>query len=51
MKHLIAGYILSAEDLRMEGTIPLSNKEFTVLLSMVFIALAIFGFVVRVFGA
>jgi hypothetical protein len=51
MKQWIAAYILSADDFRMEENIPLSNKEFTVLLSMVFIALALFGILVRVLGA
>jgi hypothetical protein len=51
MKQWFATHILSADDLRMEENIPLSNKEFTVLLSMVFIALALFGIVVRVLGA
>jgi hypothetical protein len=51
MKQWLAGYILSTEDLRMEENIPLSNKEFTVLLSMVGVALALFGIIVRVLGA
>ena len=51
MKQWLAAHILSADDLKMEESIPLSNKEFTVLLSMVCIALALFGFVVRVLGA
>ena len=51
MKQLIAGYILTADDFRMEENLPLSNKEFAISLSMVFIALALFGVVVRVLGA
>jgi len=51
MKQWIAGHILSADDFRLEENIPLSNKEFAISLSMVFIALALFGFVVRVLGA
>jgi hypothetical protein len=51
MKQWIAGHILSADDLRMEETIPISSKEFYVSLSMVSVALALFGFVVRVLGA
>ena len=51
MKQWIAGHILTADDLRMEETIPISKKEFTISLSMVTIALALFGFFVRVLGA
>ena len=51
MKQWIAGHILSDDDFRMEENLPLSNKEFAISLSMVFIALALFGVVVRVLGA
>jgi len=51
VKQWIAGHILTADDLRMEETIPISNKEFYVSLSMVSVALALFGIFVRVLGA
>jgi hypothetical protein len=51
MKQWLAAHILSADDLKMEETIPLSNKEFTISITMVCIALALFGIVVRVIGA
>jgi hypothetical protein len=51
MKQWIAGHILTADDFRMEETIPLSNKEFYVSIGMVFVALTHFGIVVRVLGA
>ena len=51
MKQWIAGHILTAGDFRMEENIPLSNKEFYVSLTMVCIALALFGIIVRVLGA
>jgi len=51
MKQWIAGHILSADDLKMEETIPITNRELTVSLSMVSIALALFGIFVRVLGA
>jgi len=51
MKQWIAAHILSADDLRMEENIPLSNKEFTISITMVSIALALFGIVVRMLGA
>jgi hypothetical protein len=51
MKQWIAGHILTADDLRMEEIIPISNKELTISLSMVCAALALFGIVVRVLGA
>jgi hypothetical protein len=51
MKQWIAGHILSADDLRMAENIPISNKELYISLSMVCIALALFGIVVRVLGA
>ena len=51
MKQWIAGNILTADDLRMEENIPISNMEFTVSISMVCIALALFAIIVRVLGA
>ena len=51
MKQWIAGHILSDDDFRMEEIIPISNKEFTISLSMVTIALALFAIFVRVLGA
>jgi hypothetical protein len=50
MKQWLAAHILSADDLRMEENISISNKEIYVSLSMVFIALALFGIIVRVLG-
>jgi len=51
MKQWISGIILSADDLREEENAPLSNKEFYISMSMVCIALALFGVIVRVLGA
>jgi hypothetical protein len=51
MKQWISGIILSADDLREEESAPYSNKEFTISLSMVCAALALFGIIVRVLGA
>ncbi len=51
MKQLISGIILSADDLRAEENAPFSNKEFTISMSMVCVALAFFGIIVRVLGA
>ena len=51
MKQWISGIILSADDLRAEDNAPLSNKEFTISMSMVCVALALFGIIVRVLGA
>ena len=50
MKQWIAGHILTADKFGMEELTPISNKEFYVSLSMVFIALALFGSLVRVIG-
>jgi len=51
MKQLISGYILTADDLRREENVPISNKELTVSLSMVCAALTLFAIIVRVLGA
>jgi hypothetical protein len=51
MKQWIAEHVLTDEELRMEETIPISTKEFTMSLSLVGIALALFGIIVRVLGA
>ena len=51
MKQLISGYIFTADDLRMEENVPISNKELTVSLSMVCAALTLFAIIVRVLGA
>jgi hypothetical protein len=51
MKQWIAGIILSADDLRAEEIVPFSNKEFTISMSMVCVALALFGIIVRVLSA
>lgn len=51
MKQWIAEHILVAGNVKMEETMPISDKEFTISLSMVGIAFALFGIVVRVFGA
>ncbi|MGD1045445.1 MAG: hypothetical protein ABR936_08990 [Bacteroidota bacterium] len=51
MKQWMAGHIVSADDLKMEENIPISNKEFYISLSMVTLALALFGIFVRVLGA
>ena len=51
MKQWIAGYLLTVDDLKSEENNPLSNHEFYISLSMVGIALALFGIVVRVLGA
>jgi len=51
MKQWISAHILSAEELRLEENIPISNQEFFLSLSLVGIALAFFGIIIRVFGA
>jgi len=51
MKQWISGIILSADDLQAEENAPFSNKEFTISMSMVCVALALFGIIVRVLGA
>jgi hypothetical protein len=51
MKQWIAGHILSTNDLSIEEIIPMSDKEFYVSLSMVFVALTLFGIIVQVLGS
>jgi hypothetical protein len=51
MKQWIAGHLLTVDDFKAENNIPLSNQEFYISLSMVCVALALFGIVVRVLGA
>jgi hypothetical protein len=51
MKQWIAEHILIAGNVKMEETMPMSDKEFTISLSMVGIAFALFGIIVRMFGA
>jgi hypothetical protein len=51
MKQWLSGLTLSADDLREDENAPLSNKEFYISMSMVCIALALFGIIVRVLGA
>ena len=50
MKQWLAEYILSAEDLFQEKSLPIDRKEFTISLGMVTAALSLFGVVVRFLG-
>jgi hypothetical protein len=51
MKLWFVNNILSADNKQMFESGPISDKEFTISITMVVIALALFGIVVRVLGA
>ena len=51
MKQWFVSNILSTDNMQTFESGPISDKEFTISITMLFIALALFGFVVRVFGA
>jgi hypothetical protein len=51
MKQWFVRNILSTDNMQMFESGPISDKEFTVSITMVFIALALFGILVRSFGA
>ena len=51
MKQWLVSNILSADTMQLFESGPISNKEFTVSITMVFLALSIFGVLVRAFGA
>jgi hypothetical protein len=51
MKLWFVNNILSADNMQMFESGPISDKEFTISITMVVIALALFGIVVRVLGA
>jgi hypothetical protein len=51
MKQWFVSNILSTDNMQMFESGPISDREFTVSISMVFIALALFGILVRSFGA
>jgi hypothetical protein len=50
MKQWIAAHILSTEDLLMEETLPITNKELISSLSLVISALALFGIIIHLLG-
>jgi hypothetical protein len=51
MKQWFVSNILSTDTMQTFESGPISNKEFTISITMVVIALALFGVVVRVLGA
>jgi hypothetical protein len=51
MKQWIAEHVLTAAHAGMEETIPISDREFYLSMSMVGIALGLFTIVIRVIGA
>jgi hypothetical protein len=51
MKQWFVSNILSVNTMEMFESGPISNREFTISLTMVFLALSVFGIVVRAFGA
>jgi hypothetical protein len=50
MKQWFASNILSTDNMQMFESGPISNKEFTVSITMVCIAFTLFGILVRVLG-
>jgi hypothetical protein len=51
MKQWFASHILSAEDLLMEETLPITDKDFYASLSLVLSALLLFGIVIHLLGS
>jgi hypothetical protein len=51
MKQWFVSNILSTDNMQTFKSTPISEREFTVSITMVFIALAIFGILVKAFGA
>jgi hypothetical protein len=51
MKQWLSAHILSSEDFTSEDMSPMSNKEFYISISMLVIALALYGIIIHVFGA
>ncbi|MCX6120934.1 MAG: hypothetical protein NTX44_04900 [Ignavibacteriales bacterium] len=51
MKQWLVNNILSTDNMQMFESGPIGDKEFTTSITMVGIALALFGIVVRVLGA
>jgi hypothetical protein len=51
MKQWFVNNILSTDNMQTFVSGPMSNREFTISITMVGIALALFGIVVRVLGA
>jgi hypothetical protein len=51
MKRWIAGHLLSADDLYLDETFPISDKEFYISLSMVLAALGAFTILIYIFGS
>ena len=51
MKQWFVSNILSTDTMQMFESGSISDREFTVSITMVFLALSIFGVVVRAFGA
>ena len=51
MKQWFVNNILSTDNMQMFESGPISDKEFTISITMVFIALTLFGIIVKVFGA
>jgi hypothetical protein len=51
MKQWFTSNILSNDSMQMFESGPISDKEFTISIAMVGIALALFGIIVRVLGA
>ena len=51
MKQWLVSNILSTDNMQMFESGPISDREFTISITMVFFALAIFGILVRAFSA
>jgi hypothetical protein len=51
MKQWFASNILSTDNMQIFESGPIGDKEFTISITMVGVALALFGIVVRVLGA
>ena len=51
MKRWLAGHLLSTDDLHIEDTFPISDKEFFISLSMVIFALAAFAVFIHILGS